>query len=51
MADSSNPTGVAGVQIPNTVTVVGTGGFGAWAALFAARGGVSVKPISWPMTS
>lgn len=28
-----------GVSIPDTVTVVGTGGFGAWAAIFAARAG------------
>lgn len=34
-------TGTPGISIPPAVTVIGTGGFGAWVALFAAKSGVS----------
>lgn len=34
-------TGRPGISIPPAITIIGTGGFGSWVALFAAKSGVS----------
>lgn len=49
-ADYSLQTGIRGLRVPSTLTIVGTGRLGSWAALFAAISGVQRLILLDPAT-